>query len=588
MAGNPLQYTNRTYNSILTDINNDPNLVDKPDFFKRMIAGLGDIFSFMLNGEANNAVLRTAFTRPAVSDLLELIDYYLLEQQTASGQVLFYINSAASFPFTVLKENLIAVTQSSSSISSRRFESRSNVNVTAVSEVITDAEVNTTTDILTVTRAFTTGEKIILAGASLPSPLVAGTEYYVIKVTDTTIKLATTLANAYAGTNIDITTTGSGNITISLYSFFATLYQQETKDQQTIGTSDGTTEFQTFDLPDINVLRDTLVVTINSVTYTIEETLVLSDPTDTHFEIKFNTDLSSKIRFGNGTYGIIPPAFDILVDYAVGGGVISNVGTINALNVYAGTDSNVSGVSNYAAISGGAAEQNIETAKILGPLLLKARDRFVTSEDGEALAIAFSGISLVDILKNEFGVLSAKVIAIALGGGNPSSAVKTALQTYLIDRTILESIDVRVQDSTITSHNVTSAAKMRIGYLYADEEKYFDLAWKLFLTETGKEIYDTFLSTGIADTVTLINSIFSTSFGTSDYDQVQLLVEALSTDSLGYRIFGETLQESDAFAYIAGNVLSIDYMTITAPSFPISNATDEITTPGTLTLTEIP
>jgi hypothetical protein len=50
---------------------------------------------------------------------------------------------------------------------------------------------------------------------TLPAGLAAATDYYVIKVTDLTCKLATSYANAVAGTAIDITTAGTGTHTIN-------------------------------------------------------------------------------------------------------------------------------------------------------------------------------------------------------------------------------------------------------------------------------------------------------------------------------------------------------------------------------------
>lgn len=63
---------------------------------------------------------------------------------------------------------------------------------------------------------YSTGDQVqffanpFVAGSSLPAPLVAGTTYYVIAVTPSTIKLATSAANANAGTAIDLTTVGVG------------------------------------------------------------------------------------------------------------------------------------------------------------------------------------------------------------------------------------------------------------------------------------------------------------------------------------------------------------------------------------------
>ena len=75
------------------------------------------------------------------------------------------------------------------------------------------------TDLLTLTDTaidWTTGEQVVLtapaAPAALPTPLAAATIYYVIYVSPLTIQLATTEANADAGTEIVITVDGSGTI----------------------------------------------------------------------------------------------------------------------------------------------------------------------------------------------------------------------------------------------------------------------------------------------------------------------------------------------------------------------------------------
>ena len=51
---------------------------------------------------------------------------------------------------------------------------------------------------------------------TLPSPFVVSTTYYALNITSTTMQLATTLANAIAGTAITITTTGAGDNFINI------------------------------------------------------------------------------------------------------------------------------------------------------------------------------------------------------------------------------------------------------------------------------------------------------------------------------------------------------------------------------------
>lgn len=81
--------------------------------------------------------------------------------------------------------------------------------------------VNASTDILTTASAhgLVTGSRLRVAvsGGSLPTPLVANTDYYAIVLSSTTLRLATTLANATAGSPvaIDLTDTGSGTLTLN-------------------------------------------------------------------------------------------------------------------------------------------------------------------------------------------------------------------------------------------------------------------------------------------------------------------------------------------------------------------------------------
>jgi hypothetical protein len=79
-----------------------------------------------------------------------------------------------------------------------------------------------TTDICTYTSTTSipsnilTGTRVRLTTTTtLPAGLATATDYYVIKVSDTTFKLATSYANAVAGTAINITSTGTGTHTIN-------------------------------------------------------------------------------------------------------------------------------------------------------------------------------------------------------------------------------------------------------------------------------------------------------------------------------------------------------------------------------------
>lgn len=79
-----------------------------------------------------------------------------------------------------------------------------------------------TTDICTYTSTtnipsnILTGTRVRLTTTTtLPAPLATATDYYVIRLSDTTFSLATSYANAVAGTEINLTTTGTGTHTIN-------------------------------------------------------------------------------------------------------------------------------------------------------------------------------------------------------------------------------------------------------------------------------------------------------------------------------------------------------------------------------------
>lgn len=105
--------------------------------------------------------------------------------------------------------------------------------VTAVTTTTAQATTNTlgfgdtfsadaSTDIITMTSTandpsnILTGTRVRLTTTTtLPGGLATATDYYVIKVTDSTFKLATSYANAVAGTAINITDAGTGTHTMS-------------------------------------------------------------------------------------------------------------------------------------------------------------------------------------------------------------------------------------------------------------------------------------------------------------------------------------------------------------------------------------
>ena len=584
---NPIQYTSRTYNTILSDINSDTVLAQKPNWFKRLIAGIGDSLSIWLNSMINLVFLRTAYTRSAVQDLCQLIDYYMAGQVTSSGYVCFQVDTASGtgiFPFTLQPVDLRAKSIGLLSTSSLPFESRlqqtfSLVQATFTTNYAVNSKLTVGTDFLY------TGLKCrVSSSGTLPNPILATSDYYLIYYNSTTVGLATSLSNAYANNFIVLTTNGTGVQTLTLYSKAVLMYQQNSLSASVnIGSSDGLTVWQEFVLPDQNVLTDTLTVTINSVAWTAVTTFVNFSGSAQVFKIYQRSNGQYAIRFGNGTYGAIPPAFPIYALYATGGGVNANINSPNIVTLYTGASTKITGVSNSTIMNGAADQETIVNAKNMAPALLKATNRFITQGDGVALILAYGGVANCVVNKNTYGVMSAQICGIATGGGDVGSALRATIQTYLINKSVLGSVDARFIASTLNPITISVNVNLLSSYSSSSLDAYIKLAIMLFFAESGKQINDTYQASGIGTAVTLINNLFSNTFAAQDYSQIAQL---LSTFGEYYRNYGDTLALSSFNAFVQGNITGINSITLVSLSgsnpffsgFPYTCGGTEITT----------
>jgi hypothetical protein len=87
---------------------------------------------------------------------------------------------------------------------------------TSTATVTSPGGVDTTNDTLTTSADLPNLSRVFLTtSGTVPAPLVAGTNYWTIRVNATTSRLATSYANAVAGTFIDLTTQGTGTQTLT-------------------------------------------------------------------------------------------------------------------------------------------------------------------------------------------------------------------------------------------------------------------------------------------------------------------------------------------------------------------------------------
>lgn len=106
--------------------------------------------------------------------------------------------------------------------------------VTAATKYATKTvtSINAASEVLTSTNhGYNTGTVVqITASTTMPGGINASTDYYVIRLTDNTFALATSLANAESGTKLNITSTGAGTIQAVPTTYSATIGDSDDHD----------------------------------------------------------------------------------------------------------------------------------------------------------------------------------------------------------------------------------------------------------------------------------------------------------------------------------------------------------------------
>ncbi len=131
------------------------------------------------------------------------------------------------------------------------------------------------------------------------------------------------------------------------------------------------------------------------------ESLFDSGPRARHY---VRNPLNGRVQFGDGTRGMMPPAGRNNVTarrYQVGGGVRGNVNGMT-LTQLTRAIAYIDKCYNALPAAGGADAETVEEAKGRAPLTLKSRDRAVTAEDFESLALrASTGVARARCLPSQ-------------------------------------------------------------------------------------------------------------------------------------------------------------------------------------------
>lgn len=173
-----------------------------------VITGAGELLRFNGSGFTQLAALPIYYTERKMADETN-IDMYKNSLKPAGD--LLYINWSSDAYALKLNDQPDGVWCYDPSIGMYHRYALSGAY--AVYDTIATTDINTSTDVITVTAAPITGTECLFdeGSGTTDTGLTDGNKYYVIKVSGTTIKLAETLADANAGTAIDLTGTGNNS-----------------------------------------------------------------------------------------------------------------------------------------------------------------------------------------------------------------------------------------------------------------------------------------------------------------------------------------------------------------------------------------
>lgn len=202
-------------------------------------------------------------------------------------------------------------------------------------------------------------------------------------------------------------------------------------------TSDGTASQR---IPLVAKIVDgSVVVRVDGITYTHQDTLYLSSPTELHFTTSINSDGVMEVLFGDGQNAVIPALDAVIeIDYHVTEGAAGNVSE-QAINILSSNLTIPNGltvtVSNPKAATGGAAQQNIDSVRVGVAKRMNTIKRAVTEKDFKVLAESIYGVGKAIVL-HTCGYETRLFIA-PLEGGEAQTELLTKVSDFMdLRRTI--------------------------------------------------------------------------------------------------------------------------------------------------------
>jgi hypothetical protein len=348
-----------------------------------------------------------------------------------------------------------------------------------------------------------------------------------------------------------------------------------------------------FILPYSNIDLNFLKVYVNGVEFNRINDLINSTPSGNDYQVNFLSDNRLSIQFGDGNFGIIPAnnsyiTCDLLITRGLDGNFSSsNNYRIEFLKKVDFPFIKRDGHQLMSDISGGNDKENIYRAKDLAIKSIRTYNAGTNEDSIESLAFRFSSsIYDVKVLPAYFGQYSMAVIIIPYGGGNPSLPLKTALQNYLISKSLLGFSNIVVIDPFYVPVNIDVSVKMRSGYNFLTYEDCIKFVCALSVCENSGEYLQYYRSRDWDKIFQVANIQFGFNLNSLFIAYLSPVFEYLLRK--GRRKFGDPFIINDLITMLL-NLTFINQVNLNLPVSDITNLNiNDITKLGILTVNNIP
>jgi uncharacterized phage protein gp47/JayE len=178
-------------------------------------------------------------------------------------------------------------------------------------------------------------------------------------------------------------------------------YTVEETGVNALGISSGTAD-QIFTLADFPVIKDSIEITVDGVSYTLVDYLVDYSGNDPVYTIEIDAEDRTSIVFGDNVGGRVPPRnATIEATYRVGIGESGNVAENTLTEIVTNYQIGLQ-VNNEDPASGGSDSESTDSIRLNTPISVRALNRAVTLEDYASLATQILGVAKASAIANTY------------------------------------------------------------------------------------------------------------------------------------------------------------------------------------------